>query len=164
MRPLITLLAGVLLLGAGTGAVKAADTVPTHTDENGSVLGAADRLANAVRKRDVKSFLELVAPDGVPCIDSKVSRTEKQLRTRDTWLGAYFFAPDVFRARYADLARPISFAEFLATAQDLHVTAATRDQRYPCVRFSARNIKWKPHFCFERKSGHWFLRELPNCG
>jgi len=169
MRPMTQLFVGVLFLGFGTQqawASGAADGIASSTGD-ASVLSAAYQLADAVRTRDVSAFLRLVAREGVPCIDSIVSRQEleKQLRARDTWLGAYFFAPEVFREKFADLARPISFAEFLATARDLRVTTrATKDERYPCVRFSASNVKSRPYFCFQRNSDRWVLRELPNCG
>jgi len=136
------------------------------SEKGGSVLRAADELAAAVRARDLDALLRLVAPDGVPCDDGMVSRQElkNQLRATGTWLGAYFFAPEVFKQKYADAITPTSFPEFLATARDLRVTVpGKQDPRYPCVRFLARNIEWAPEFCFRRVRDRWVLGDLPNC-
>src|SRR5690348_10937761 len=75
------------------------------------VLAASNELVAAVRARDVQRLLHLVASDGVPCVDANVSReeVERQLRTRGSWLNAYFFEPEVFKQKFADPFTPISF-------------------------------------------------------
>jgi hypothetical protein len=142
----------------------APQTVPA---KDGSVLRATDELAAAVRARDRDALLRLVALDGVPCTDGVLSRQElrKQLRANGTWLGAYLFAPDVFREKFADPLTPISFAEFLDTARDPHVrVSGKQDRRRTCVRFIAPNMEWAPEFCFRWVRGRWVLGDVPSCG
>ena len=136
------------------------------SEKGGSVLKAADELAAAVRARDLDALLRLVAPDGVPCIDSMVSRQElkRQLRAPDTFLGAYFFAPEVFKTQFADPLTKISFAEFVATAREVRVTVSGKQHPlHTCVHFTASNIESTPLFCFRRVRDRWVLGDLPNC-
>jgi hypothetical protein len=111
--------------------------------------------------------MRLVPLKGMRCLDDFMSRQElrKQVRAHDTWLGAYFFAPVVFKEKFADRAYPTSFAEFLATAQDLRVTVQGHVMpRRTCVRFEASNAG-RPHsFCFKQIEARWVLAALPNCG
>jgi hypothetical protein len=158
---------GMLLVSASKADV-GADGGGTAVPANDvSLLSAADELAAAVRARDVQRLLRLVAADGVPCIDANVSRKhlEKQLGTRGSWLNAYFLGPEVFKQKFANPLTPMSFAEFLAVARDLRTTLSDRQfPKFPCVRFTASNIKYAPNFCFRRHGNRWVLGDLPNCG
>ena len=166
MRTLSHIALGISLSGIVSPDARASRPSSRPAEKSASVLKAADELAAAVRARDLTALLRFVAPDGVPCIDSAVSQQElaKQLRTRDTWLGAYFFAPERFNQEFASPYIPMSFAEFLAAARELRSTVpGGQDQRYPCVRFVASNMEWSPEFCFRRYRGRWVLGDLPNC-
>ena len=164
MLRIFSVVAITCLLAANPSAVAAPQSA---SQMDASVLAAADELAAAVRAQDRGAFLRLVGPQGVRCIGDVVSRQElrKELRAGDTWFGAYFFAPQAFREKFADAAYPTSFAEFLATARDLRVTAVGNGTPLrTCVRFVAANIKPAHLFCFTRVGRRWVLGTLPNCG
>src|ERR1700682_2325923 len=101
-------------------------------ERDGSVLKAADELAAAVRARDLDALLLLVAPDAVPCVDGMVSRQElkNELRATGTWLGAYFFAPEVFsKSSQARSGRRRS--QSFSPLRTRTVSTATRIRRVP---------------------------------
>jgi len=156
----------VLFAHAGAADARAVSETERPAESTASVLKVADELAAAVRARDIDALLRFLPP-GVLCIDSPVSRQEieKELRREDSWLAAYFFRPDTFRKRFADLLVPMSFAEFLDTARDLRVTTpGKQDKHFPCVLFSAANIKPGHSFCLQQYGRRWVFRDLPGCG
>ena len=164
MRTMTSILL-VALLSSGSNA-SARSTSKSTSRSNTSLLKAADELASAVRARDVSALLRFVPPNGIACIDSPVTRRdlEKQLRTPDTFLGAYFLAPETFRRKFASPMFPESFAEFLATNRDIRVTVPDdQDRRSPCVNFLAGNVESAHFFCFRRYGHRWVPADLPNC-
>lgn len=165
MRPLTRLAMLTLCLSTRTVAAHASSNVPSEAI--GPVLQTADRLAAAVRSRSLDGIMSFVAPDGIPCLDDKISRkeVEHQLRTRGTWLNSYFFEPQIFRLQFADGLTPVSFAEFLASAKDLRVLQpAKQNSQFPCAIFVASNLQFRATFCFMRRGRRWYLGDLPNCG
>jgi len=132
-------------------------------------------IVEAVVAREVDALMAYVGPEGVPCIDSVVTKDQlrRDLTTRGNFLHAYYFDASEFNDKYRDLAFPKSLAEFLATTRDLRVKVSfmkysgqgqADEFAYPCATLSAPQPKERHSFCFSRNQGKWTLADLPNCG
>jgi len=129
-------------------------------------LKAAHALEASILARDVEAFMRLVGREGVLCIDDTVSRQKlrRDLRTPDSFWGAYFFAPELFKKKFANPLTPISLAEFLSTGRDIKIEISRPHPEIPCVTFSVSNIDVGHGFCFAREGSGWTLGDLLGCG
>lgn len=129
-----------------------------------SVLKAATEFVEAVRARSVDRIVALADDGGIPCVDSVVSKAEfeRQLRTKGTWLNAYFLDPELYRAKFADLLDKVSFAELMAQPGFSMRVYPDQPPQFTCVRFST-SAGTTAELCFAFKGGRWVLSSLPNC-
>ncbi len=129
-----------------------------------SVLGAATKLVEAVRARSVEGIVAFADDEGIPCVDSVVPRAEfaRQLRTKGTWLNAYFLDPAAFRAKFADRLYAVSFADLVT--QDGFSLRVMPEQhpQLTYVQFSS-STGASAELCFALKGKRWVLGDLPNC-
>lgn len=129
-----------------------------------SVLEAATKFVEAVRARSVERIVAFADTGGIPCVDSVVARAEfeRQLRTKGTWLNAYFLDPVTFRATFADLRYTVSFAELVTQHGFSMRVQPGQDLRFTCVQFSS-STEAGAELCFALKGERWVLSDLPSC-
>jgi len=152
------LAAGLVVPPAWAGGEPRGDESPP------SVLGAATKFVEAVRARSVERILAFADDGGIPCVDSVVPRAEfaRQLRTKGTWLNAYFLDPAAFRAKFVDRLYTVSFAELVTQDGFSMRLQPEQDPRFPCVRFSS-STGASAELCFALKGKRWVLGDLPSC-
>jgi len=130
------------------------------------VLVAAREFAEAVRNADVVGIMKFVDKEGVPCIDSSVTRSEveKHLRDKWAWLHAYYLQGREFKKRFADKAFPVSLNEVVtASGQIVMRVQPGQVSRFPCVTYEATGVSGSAEVCFMWKRKRWVLATLPNC-
>jgi len=152
------LAAVLVVLPARAGAGPRVDGSPP------SILEAATKLVEAVRARSVERIVAFADDGGIPCVDSVVPRADfaRQLRTKGTWLNAYFLDQAAFRAKFADRLHSVSFAELVTQDGFSMRIRPEQDPRFPCVRFSS-STGASAELCVALKGKRWVLGDLPNC-
>lgn len=163
-RPMMTVTTLLLLFAVAQG-----DTGQRLAEQG--VVAAARDIVRAVEEGNPDSILAHVAPGGIPCVDSVVTRDkfETELKTRGSWHHAYFFDSALFNERFRDAANPLSLAETVTKGGKL--SYRVRFQRFPtmppfsrpCVSITSREINVKHVLCFYQEHSKWLLRDGPNC-
>lgn len=154
---------------AGSSLAYAQDVVAAEAE----VRVSAHAIWRAVQERKADAIMEFIGEGGIPCLDGLIERERVigDMKNQSSRLFTYLFAPDRFRALYADALVPMSMAEYFAREQHpkLRVDfARIRDRvqtTYACVRFTPPVDGYSPELCFSKEGKRWILADcLYPCG